>query len=565
LDTHTGHKGKELQNFILEGEKYFLTPVCLVPNGRAHLGHVSGPILKLDVLRRHLKRCGADVHMISLSDVHESHVLIRAHQSGSTPADVANHFHNLIDNDFKTLGIEYDDFINPLDVAWADRYEQINRKFLSEIVESGNAEVRAEKIPYLSSSEDAEPPASSLRPSVGDPVVSGWLKGRCPCCSQPLVGFFCETCGGHFSPQQMQVPATAHFDGKLEFQERNTLYLNLKAGPQAILDHLRKIEVRQDFIKLAERYMHTNGAAIRLSVPSPWGISVDHPEIPQGEVIWSYSALLLACHLVAGERYKELSGDKLNPLEAGSDVKCVLAFGIDNTVPFLVGATGCALGQSRYKPFDGLLVNYFYDLDGAKFSTSRGHVIWAGDIVSLGGADVDLVRAYLCQCNPEFGRASFSVDGFLSFHDSLNRQLRAVLEDALNKASVAKSFDPSVLRYLEADFKAQASAFDMGTFDIASIFSTIPRWIGRAPAMMATPETAITWLAGFSLLASPVMPQLANWTWEQIRPGKELSIKGVLARHDTNGIIPSTKPMPLRKAPLSRAEFNACLPPHMRR
>ena len=27
------------------GQAHFLKPVCLVPNGRAHLGHVAGPLL----------------------------------------------------------------------------------------------------------------------------------------------------------------------------------------------------------------------------------------------------------------------------------------------------------------------------------------------------------------------------------------------------------------------------------------------------------------------------------------------------------------------------------------
>ena len=551
--------------FSLEGAKYFLTPVCLVPNGRAHLGHVAGPILKMDVLRRHLIRCGADVRMISLSDVHESHVAIRAHLIGSTPSEVANRFHDLISDDFKTLGIEYDDFINPLDSDWAARYEEINRDLLNRIMESGNGTIKGEQIPHLSRADGTEPPATSMRPRVGEPVVSGWLKGRCPNCSQPLVGFFCETCGGHFSPEQMHDVAPAHFDGELEFKERRSLFLALQDGPQAILDHLRKIGVRPDFIQLAERYLDTNGASIRLSVPSPWGIPVEDSDVSKGEVIWSYSALLLACHLVAGERYKELSGDDLNPLDAKSDVTCILAFGIDNTIPFLVGATGCALGQSRYKPFDGLLVNYFYDLDGAKFSTSRGHVIWAGDIVRLGGSDVDLVRAYLCQCNPEFDRASFNVDDFLSFHDSFRMQLRAVLEDAIERAMNARSFDVSVLRYLEADFSAQAVSLDLSTFDIASVFSVIPRWIGRAPALTATPEMAIAGLAGFSLLAAPVMPTLASWVWEHIHPDRKLSVNAVFAGRDTDGIVPSSKPMPLRETPLSRTEFNACLPAHMRR
>ncbi|MCE0446304.1 hypothetical protein LT493_20765 [Streptomyces tricolor] len=49
-----------------------------MPNGRAHLGHIAGPLLKMDVLRRHVLRGGGRATMISVSDAHESHVLVRA-------------------------------------------------------------------------------------------------------------------------------------------------------------------------------------------------------------------------------------------------------------------------------------------------------------------------------------------------------------------------------------------------------------------------------------------------------------------------------------------------------
>jgi methionyl-tRNA synthetase len=554
-----------MQDFSLEEKKYFLTPVCLVPNGRAHLGHVAGPILKMDVLRRHLLRCGADVCMVSMSDVHESHVPIRAHLNGSTPAVVANRFHDLISVDFKTLNIEFDDFINPLDTSWSDRYESVIRGLLDMIIDSGNAVVRSEPIPHLMQVDSPESSTVSMRPKVGEPVVSGWLKGSCPFCSQPLVGFFCESCGGHFSPAQMSDTSTAHFEGKLGFEDRASLFLELQAGQDVVLQHLRTIMVRPDFFELARRYMEQNGASIRLTVPSPWGIEVHRPDLPANEVIWSYSALLLGCHLVAGERYRELTGTTINPLAINSDVTCILSFGIDNSIPFLVGATGCALAQSHYKPFDGLLVNYFYDLDGSKFSTSRGHVIWAGDIVTLGGADPDLVRAYLCQCNPEFDRVSFDIDGFLVFHNTFGVQLRTVVEDAFARAKSAKGFDDGVWRYLEADFAAQSISLSMETFDLANVFSVIRRWIARFPASTATPEIAATWLAGFALLAAPVMSDLSMWIWSRLQPSQSLTIKSIGAAHKVDQWIQSNEPLPLRDSSLTRTEFNACLPSHLRR
>lgn len=553
-----------MRKFLMTNTKYFLTPVCLVPNGRAHLGHIAGPLLKMDVLRRHLLLCGASVHMISLSDAHESHVPIRAHQNRTTPEDIANRFHDLIAADLKTLAIDYDAYINPLDPEWSERYELINRALLREIKAASNSVVRNEAIPHLEGATGGEPCQSSLRPRIGDPVVSGWLKGRCPFCGQPLVGFFCENCGGAFAPHEMQDISTAHFDGMLTLKERPSVFLELHDGVDRVKRQLRSINVRPDFLALADRYMEKNGVAIRLTVPSPWGIEVTDEMLADNEVIWSYSALLYGCHLVAGERYKELTGSDVNPLEAGSDVTCILAFGMDNAVPFLVGATGCALGQRQYKPFDGMLVNYFYDLEGAKFSTSRGHVIWAGDMVSLGGADADLVRAYLCYRNPEFSRANFDVAEFLEFHNATARELYSVLHDAFAHGSGYTALDDGVLRYLECSFAAQSASLSVSTFDIANAYAIVEQWKARAQALISTPNSAYTWICGFALLASPIMPTLASWVWSQISAGEELTLLAFLSRNKVCEFAQPHGSFPLRTTHLSRAEFNACLPPRLR-
>jgi methionyl-tRNA synthetase len=552
-----------MRELSLRGRKFFLTPVCLVPNGRAHLGHIAGPLLKMDVLRRHLERAGAEACMIAMSDVHEAHVLIKAYVEGSSPEEVANRFHGQIVQDLAALDIAYDDLLNPLDPAWSETYETINRNFLDGILRNGNATVRSEPMPILAESNGAGLNGQRWRPRVGDPIVSGWLKGRCPHCEQALVGFFCESCGGHFSPSQMLDPNPAHFPGKLRFEERKSLFLELRQGPSAILEHLTRIRVRSDFIEIAERYLRANGASIRLTVPSPWGIAIDDPEISAGQVIFSYSALLIGCHFVAGERYRQLTRAELNPFSVDSDVTCVLSFGIDNTVPFLVGAVGCALGQDTYKPVDHFLVNYFYDLDGSKFSTSRGHVIWGGDIVTLGNAEVDLARAYLCRRNPEFGKENFRADEFLRFHNELGARLTAGIATAYRAAAGAAAHDEAALRYLDLELRTQSAFLDPDTFDLGGSFSSIERWLERAPAFTATPGAAVTWLTGLSLLAYPILPNVARAVWSLLGLDGEPSLDRLVQDPTPRRIPEQGAPLPAYRG-LTRAELNACLPATLR-
>jgi methionyl-tRNA synthetase len=554
-----------MRELSLRGRKFFLTPVCLVPNGRAHLGHIAGPLLKMDVLRRQLERAGAEARMVSMSDVHEAHVLIKAYVEESSPEEVANRFHRQIVQDLAALDIAYDDLLNPLDPAWSATYETINRDFLDGIVRNGNATVRSEPMPILADVDGADLTGKAWRPLAGDPIVSGWLKGRCPYCEQSLVGFFCESCGGHFSPAQMREPGTAYFPGTLRFEERKSLYLELRQGPSAILEHLTRIRVRSDFIEIAERYLRANGASIRLTVPSPWGIGIDDPKISQGQVIFSYSALLIGCHFVAGERYRQLTQAELNPFSVDSDVTCVLSFGVDNSVPFLVGAVGCALGQDVYKPVDHFLVNYFYDLDGSKFSTSRGHVIWGGDIVTLGNAEVDLVRAYLCRRNPEFGTENFRADEFLRFHNELGARLNTGTAEALRVAAGdgAGAYDDATMRYLELELRTQSAFLDPETFDLGGAFSCVERWLERARAFTATGGAAVTWLTGLSLLAYPILPNGARRIWSRLDLPGTPSLDPLVQAPAPRRTPEQSTPLPAYRE-LTRAEFNACLPARLR-
>ena len=551
-----------LNQFSFEGQEFFLTPVCLVPNGRAHLGHIAGPLLKMDVLRRHILRGGGRATMISVSDAHESHVLVRAHQDGVSPEEVANENHQRIAADLAALDIAYDDLLNPLDPEWAERYTEVNRDFLAGIVAAGSTVVRTEPMPVLDS-EESGAHSGSLRPRVGEAVVSGWLKGRCPQCAQPLVGFFCESCGGHFSPAQMIDPATAHFEGELRFDDIASLYLDLPGGAERLMGRLREICPRPDFLAIAERYLEVNGASIRLTVPSRWGIAWESDGVSPGQVVFSYSALLIGCHLVAGERYRELTGAAANPFSNGSDVRTVISFGIDNAIPFLVGAVGCALGQEQYKPVDALLVNYFYDLEGSKFSTSRGHVVWGGDIVTLGRAESDLTRAYLCFRNPEFARSAFQAEEFLRFHNEVGARVGTALDLATERVTAAGEGvlpDRGVLRRLEEELGHQSAMLHPETFDLRGAWDGVDRWLDNAHALTATPESAAAWLVAFACLAAPVMPAVSQRVWETAGQSGGPQVAAL-----TGGFKPVTVsgPVPRLRA-LTREELNAVLPATLR-
>ncbi|MEU3609887.1 class I tRNA ligase family protein [Streptomyces sp. NPDC035033] len=506
-----------LDRLSRSGERYFLAPVCLVPNGRAHLGHIAGPLLRMDLLKRHLRWSGADVAMVATSDSHESHVAIRGHLEGRTATEVARDYHERIRGDFGALLLEYDDFIDPLSPEWADRYAEVNHALLDAVIEAGHTRIAAERMPRLTAlPEGAVPPANG--PRVGDVVTSGWHRGHCPDCGEGMTGYSCEGCGGLHAPDRQGELRPAHFEGELAFDDVRVLRLDLPDGPARLRAAAERAGVRGDFLALIDRHLERHGTDIRLTVPSRWGVPRTDEGLTDEQVIWHGATLQIACHYLAAQRYSELTGHPY-PLAAGSDITTVVGFGIDNALPYLIGGLGAILGQQTYKGIDHYLINHFYRLAGEKFSTSRRHVIWAGDLVSTGGADPDLARLYLCFRNPEFTSENFDPAEFAEFHDATALEIDEGVAEAL--ARLADGDGHAVpghwdREFLTAHLERLTSALALDGHTVNGAYRVLREWLDRGEMLRRTPGGAAAHLIGLAHLALPLMPRYATALWQHL-------------------------------------------------
>jgi methionyl-tRNA synthetase len=72
--------------------------------------------------------------------------------------------------------------------------------------------------------------------------------------------------------------------------------------------------------------------------------------------------------------------------------------------------------------------NAFLKLDGKDFSTSRGHAIWARDV--LGRIDADVLRRYMIRVAPEEVPANFDSADFNAWVDAAQQEARAAIEQS---------------------------------------------------------------------------------------------------------------------------------------
>ncbi|MFF7867772.1 class I tRNA ligase family protein [Streptomyces qaidamensis] len=252
----------------------------------------------------------------------------------------------------------------------------------------------------------------------------------------------------------------------------------------------------------------------------------------------------------------------MNAFDPDSRVTTITTLGVDNVIPTLVSIVGTSLLHGDMKPYDRCLINNFYRLAGRKFSTSARHAIWAADIAASPAIGVDTVRYHLAGADLESGAASFETADFL-------RTANATLADGLGKRIDAawsrlpegppQAPAPAVADVLESLLAEQSAALDGTRVSTRRAVAALDRWCADDAVAHAAEDGAYWWLKGLSLLAFPVMPDLAELVWQRLGGAGEPRAAAFLAR------TPAHRDRP---APgfgrVSAADLDACLPDTLR-
>lgn len=468
-------------------KKYLLIPVMPTPNGPLHLGHISGPFLRMDVLARCLRQIGHSVSIISASDPWETHVLLRGLTNNSPPEQICHYYHHEIANGLAALNINYDSFINVLDSPWSTVLPKTANDILDALAKQPSALlVRKERIPF------------SHKHQI--PLTGALIEGICPKCSSSMGGFFCESCGAEISPSDLVKPHSRLPNDNWEWRSYDSLYLQVH--DVAALRHLaEQICADHQLIEMAFEGLAFNNNLVRLTHPGTWGIRALAESVSPDSVIFSYPALFALSLLCANTNDLTAENVAFSP---ESEIITIKSFGIDNSMPYIVSVLAIIQALGNVKPFDHYLTNYFSTLDRKKFSTSRNHAIWALDASHLLKAKTDTIRAYLCKVNPQHGETDFSIAEFNTFKTLWEEHLEHNIMAALS--SICTQSD--ILGHLVKLFEQRNAALDPAHFTLAEAMKPLEEWLH-----LANNGITNTWGLGFSVLAWPIMPELSEHIW----------------------------------------------------
>ena len=375
---------------------HLIVPTNPTPNGDVHIGHIAGPFIGADTLRRAALQRGESASVLLGTAWQNTHVMLAAQRRGLPYLDVAASFASQIEASFESIGIEYDVMLRHADIpAIADE----TRCAYARLRTDGSIVVREAVAQFCDSD------------TCGDWRFQGFVAGRCPHCgSADAAGIDCEGCGLYHDDSELLEP-TCSVCGKATAARRlRRAFLELEPLRAWFEEYFSTVVMGAVVRRFAEDVLSRPLPSVAVTCPGPLGLPAQDPELP-GQVI--YPAFELAPrYSVMAQEYRPAARAAGAP--GASSRRMTMIFGFDNAFErvFLFPAVLRALDTGRAPLPDVMQMSYFYLLDGLKFSTSRGHLIGVRDLVDEAGADA--VRLYLAATRPETRMTDFHRADFLS-------------------------------------------------------------------------------------------------------------------------------------------------------
>jgi methionyl-tRNA synthetase len=362
-------------------------------NGDLHVGHVAGPFIGADVHVRYLHATGRDVVFVSCGDDSQTYVVTAAARLGTTPAELVSASWPQIKGTFEAMGIALDGFAPTDDGYRSAVYDYVGRLY-------ANGKFRRRTVPLHYSERS------------GKFLVEGCVGGECPTCLADSRGGFCEACGHPIDFGGLLNPySVLDRNDKVTLRDAEIMVFPMEEYRQQLVAYAeeRAGTWRPHPMVLMREVLARPLPDYPVTYPVEWGLPAPFAETP-GQTLNAWLEGMPACMYSTTYAQQQLGLEPRSHDEAwlaGRGAQIVVFMGFDPLYVWgVVHVAEMMAHEGRYVLPDNMLCNEFYDLENEKFSTSKGHLVWARDLVAEVPRDV--VRFCLNLTAPEHARTSFS-------------------------------------------------------------------------------------------------------------------------------------------------------------
>jgi methionyl-tRNA synthetase len=400
--------------------KHLIVAPPPTPNGDLHVGHLSGPYLAADVYKRYLLQHGIVASYALSADDNQSYVDTTAVRLKTTPDALVEKSREEITSTLRSYDIGYDAF-GRLDAG----YTAFVKGFFQRLYDAKLIAVRDTPVLF----------DQKLETYPSEAFVSGY----CPRCFESSCGGICEACGHPNRGFDL-----LGIDGsRYTVESQPRLVLDMEALRPELARELGAMTHRSALAGLVSDLLSRDLAPFTLSYRTGRGIPVDFAGLPDQQLnVWGemypahhYFLERLAGPLRSSDRYHQF---------IGFDNSYFYVF-----VHLALGLLGRRVGFDWPLP-SAFVTNQFYNLGAHKFSTSRGHLVWARDLAREFNSDV--IRLYLGLHGPEFQEASFQPG---PFSETAKALVARINQSALlfNRTRSARTPDRPIPEALLAPFR----------------------------------------------------------------------------------------------------------------
>ena len=410
-----------------------VTATAPTPNGPLHVGHLAGPFVAADVAARAARARGVRTLTFSGVDPHQNFVPAKAVSQGRPAADVLDEYETLVRRAMRAARIGYDVFTDPRhDPDYRTRVVQL----LGDLIASKAVVIEQAELTRCG--------------RCGTTLHHAYVSGSCPVCGEQSSGGTCEGCGALTTAENLGDVRCQLCGGGPERFSADIPLLRMDAYRTALTESWATAVMSDRVRSLIRHYLARGLPDVPLAYPTDWGIPAG--EDGQRIDVWAEMGLGL---LAGVARQLDQAASGLDEYAAAWQrvSKRWHFLGIDNAFyfaflfPCLFAAAGLDPGG-----LGGLVVNEFYLLDGLKFSTSRGHALWAHEL--LEAEDPAAVRMFLCWTRPDRFESGFTRQAYAEFRDWIGPALRgpgmlpsSLADEEIRRAWHAldfSSFDPDL-------------------------------------------------------------------------------------------------------------------------
>jgi len=408
-----------------------------------------------------MRMAGHDVLMVSGTDEHGTPILVQADAEGVPPQELADRYNRVIVEDLTQLGLSYDLFTR----TTTGNHYAVAQEMFRAVHRNGYMIPRTTR--------------GAISPSTGRTLPDRYIEGTCPICHYDGArGDQCDSCGNQLDAIDLKNPVSRINGETPVFVETEHFFLDLPALAEDLTAWLGATHGWRPNVLNFSRQLLADMRPRAMTRDIDWGIPVpligweDNPA--KRLYVW-FDAVIgyLSASIEWARRTEDPEAWRLwwNDPEALSYYfmgKDNITFHSQIWPAELLAANGRGARGGQVSSFGDLQLptevvsSEFLTMESAKFSSSRGHVIYVRDM--LARYQPDALRYFIAVGGPETSDADFT---WAEFKRRTNDELVAGWGNLVNRTAslVHKNVGHIPALTNLADIDKAALAASAGAFD----------------------------------------------------------------------------------------------------